>query len=97
MNVEVFKILDDKYKKNKKFVLKLMKYLRENLFFNLDKKLMEDKEIILNHIKHIYKAKDFEKLLSKINKKYLNDKKFVLSILKEAPDKLWVSLKYIKN
>ena len=44
---------------------------------------MNDKDIISNHIKHIYKAKDFEKLLSKIDKKYLKDKKFALSILKK--------------
>ena len=71
MNIEVFKILDDKYKKNKKFIIKLMKHsrLREDLFFCLDKKLMNDKDIISNHIKHIYKAKDFDKLLSKIDKK----------------------------
>ena len=83
MHIDVFKILDDKYKKNKNFVIKLMKYLREDLFFCLDKKLMNDKDIISNHIKHIYKAKDFEKLLSKIDKKYLKNKKFILSILKE--------------
>lgn len=98
MHIDVFKILDDKYKKNKNFVIKLMKYLREDLFFCLDKKLRNDKDIISNHIKHIYNAKDFDKLLSKIDKKYLKNKKFVLSILKkEHSDKLFGESKiYLK-
>jgi len=89
MSIDVFKILDEKYKKNKKFVITMIKSkptMREELFFCLDKKLMNDKNIIKACVKHTYMF-PVAKLFSKLNKKNKSNKKIVVSILKNENPK----------